>query len=72
MYYFPYLWYNKIRGGFMKQQENLTMSVGQLTSKFQVTIPKVVREALDIQDRDKIAFVLNDRGEIVIQKVVRC
>lgn len=56
----------------MKQQENLTMSVGQLTSKFQVTIPKVVREALDIQDRDKIAFVLNDRGEIVIQKVVRC
>ena len=52
------------------KKENLTLSVGQLTTKFQVTVPKTVREQLDIKDRDKIAFVLNDRGEIVIQKVV--
>ena len=53
-----------------KKKENLTLSVGQLTTKFQVTVPKVVREQLDIKDRDKIAFVLNDRGEIVIQKAI--
>ena len=52
------------------KKENLTLSVGQLTTKFQVTVPKVVREQLDIKDRDKIAFVLNDRGEIVIQKAI--
>ena len=52
------------------KKENLTLSVGQLTTKFQVTVPKAVREQLDIKDRDKIAFVLNDRGEIVLQKVV--
>lgn len=53
-----------------KKKENLTLSVGQLTTKFQVTVPKVVRESLGIKDRDKVAFVLNDRGEIVIQKAV--
>ena len=53
-----------------KKKENLTLSVGQLTTKFQVTVPKVVREQLDIKDRDKVAFVLNDRGEIVIQKAI--
>ena len=52
------------------KKENLTLSVGQLTTKFQVTVPKVVREQLDIKDRDKVAFVLNDRGEIVIQKAI--
>lgn len=55
----------------MKQQENFTLSVSQLTTKFQVTVPKTVREKLDIEERDKIAFVLNDRGEIVIQKVAK-
>lgn len=52
-------------------EKNQTLNVGQLTSKFQVTIPKSVREILNIEDRDKIAFVLNEKGEIVIQKVVR-
>ena len=53
-----------------KKKENLTLSVGQLTTKFQVTLPKVVRESLGIKDRDKVAFVVNDRGEIVIQKAI--
>ena len=52
------------------KKENLTLSVGQLTTKFQVTVPKVVRESLVIKDRDKVAFVMNDRGEIVIQKAI--
>lgn len=49
---------------------NSTLSVSQLTTKFQVTVPKGVRDLLGIEDRDKVAFVLNDRGEIVIQKVI--
>ena len=53
-----------------KKKENLTLSVGQLTTKFQVTVPKVVRESLGMKDRDKVAFVVNDRGEIVIQKAI--
>ena len=52
------------------KKENLTLSVGQLTTKFQVTVPKVVRENLGIKDRDKVAFVMNDRGEIVLQKAI--
>ena len=52
------------------KKENLTLSVRQLTTKFQVTLPKVVRESLGIKDRDKVAFVVNDRGEIVIQKAI--
>ena len=52
------------------KKENLTLSVGQLTTKFQVTVPKVVRENLCIKDRDKVAFVMNDRGEIVLQKAI--
>ena len=52
------------------KKENLTLSVGQLTTKFQVTVPKVVRESLGIKDRDKVAFVVNDRGEVVIQKAI--
>ena len=52
------------------KKENLTLSVGQLTTKFQVTVPKVVRESLAIKDRDKVAFVMNDRGEIVLQKAI--
>ena len=52
------------------EKENLTLSIGQLTTKFQVTVPKVVRESLGSKDRDKVAFVMNDSGEIVIQKAI--
>lgn len=42
--------------------------VGQLTSKFQLTIPKPVRYLLDIEDRDQVIFVLNERGEVVLHR----
>lgn len=52
------------------QQENTTLSVSKLTTKCQVTIPKTVREVLNLDSHDKLAFVLNEKGEIVLQKVI--
>ncbi|HOL55718.1 MAG TPA: type II toxin-antitoxin system PrlF family antitoxin [bacterium] len=39
-----------------------------ITSKFQVTIPKRIRELLDVKEGDKLIFTVNDRGEITIKK----
>ena len=43
----------------------------KVTRKYQVTIPKSVREELGIKIGDEIEFVKNERGEIVIKKVER-
>lgn len=45
--------------------------VSTVTQKGQVTIPKSVRDNLHLVTGDKIEFVLNDRGEIVIKPVTR-
>jgi len=39
-----------------------------VTSKGQVTIPKEVREAMDIQPGTKVVFELNKDGERVLRK----
>jgi AbrB family looped-hinge helix DNA binding protein len=41
-----------------------------VTSKFQVTIPKEIREILDVKEGDKLIFTINDKGEVVIKKAV--
>ncbi|MBC8211395.1 MAG: type II toxin-antitoxin system PrlF family antitoxin [Gammaproteobacteria bacterium] len=43
------------------------MSLSTLTSKGQVTIPKLVRDALKLQSGDKIEFVENDSHEFVLK-----
>jgi len=48
------------------------MSQTTLTSKGQVTIPKAVREQLDLKAGDRIDFIVNDAGEAVIRRVSRC
>lgn len=45
--------------------------VSTVTQKGQVTIPKSVRDNLHLVTGDKIEFVLNDRGEVVIKPVTR-
>ena len=52
------------------QQSNSTLAVSKLTTKCQVTVAKVVRDYLKVNKDDQIAFVLNEKGEIVIQKVI--
>lgn len=42
-----------------------------LTSKGQVTIPKKVRDALDLAPGSLVEFVVNQKGEVVLQKAGR-
>lgn len=41
-----------------------------VTRKGQVTVPKLIRERLRIEEGDKIIFDINDRGEVIIKKAV--
>lgn len=47
------------------------MSQTTLTSKGQVTIPKAIRERLDLKTGDRIDFIVNEAGEAVIRRVSR-
>ena len=42
-----------------------------LTSKGQVTIPKQIRDALNLEPGCAVDFAVNREGELVIQKVER-
>jgi len=42
-----------------------------VTSKGQVTIPKRVREAMDIRPGSKVVFDVNGEGELVLRKSMR-
>ncbi len=47
------------------------MSLSTLTAKGQITIPKDVRNALQLHAGDKVEFVENDRHEIVLKPVTK-
>jgi len=38
-----------------------------MTSKGQVTIPKAVRELLNLDAGDEIDFMINERGDVVVR-----
>ncbi len=41
----------------------------KMTTQGQVTIPASIRKSLGLNPGDRVNFVENDRGEIVLQKV---
>ena len=41
----------------------------KMTTQGQVTIPASIRKSLGLNPGDRVNFVKNDRGEIVLQKV---
>ena len=43
------------------------MEISRLSSKGQVTIPKSIREALNLSEGDRVAFVV-EQGKVVITK----
>ena len=43
------------------------MSIATITSKGQVTIPKDIRESLNLHSGDKIEIVVTETGEAVIR-----
>ncbi len=47
------------------------MSLSTLTSKGQITIPKSVRDALKLQQGDKVEFVENERHEFVLKPATK-
>ena len=47
------------------------MIAATLTSKGQITIPKIVRQSLHLQAGDRIAFVLQGENEVSIKAITR-
>jgi len=43
----------------------------RVNKKYQITIPKEIREELNIKVGDEVEFVRNERGEFVIRKLER-
>ncbi len=44
----------------------MTANIATLTSKGQITIPKKIREALNLQEKDQVLFVLDDERAILL------
>ena len=42
----------------------------KLTTQGQVTIPAHIRKSLGLKPGDRVSFIKNDRGEVVLQKVL--
>jgi AbrB family looped-hinge helix DNA binding protein len=47
------------------------MALATLTGKGQVTIPKVIRDSLQLQAGDKVEFVLSDAKEALFRPVTK-
>lgn len=45
--------------------------ISTITQKGQVTIPKHVRDRLNLVTGDKVEFVVNDRNEVVIKPITK-
>ena len=43
------------------------MPTATVTSKGQITIPKAIREHLDVKAGDEVDFTLNERGDVVVR-----
>lgn len=44
-------------------------SQSTLTDRYQTTIPEPIREALHLSKRDKIEYVIDDSGKVIISRV---
>ena len=42
-------------------------AIAKMTSKGQVTIPKAVRDALNLRTGDRIEFILTEDGQIIMK-----
>lgn len=47
------------------------MALSTLTSKWQITIPKDLRESMSIDTGDKVEFIINEQNEIVIKPITK-
>lgn len=49
----------------------VSMALATLTSKGQVTIPKVIRESLRLHAGDKVEFVITESKEALLRPITR-
>jgi AbrB family looped-hinge helix DNA binding protein len=47
------------------------MATATITSKGQITIPKMVRDALHLHSGDKLEFIVSQDGEVLIRPVTK-
>lgn len=47
------------------------MALATLTSKGQVTIPKVVRDSLHLHAGDKVDFIITGDGEVIVKPITK-
>ena len=47
------------------------MAIATLTSKGQITIPKVVRETLNLHTGDKLEFLVTGEGNVLVRPVTK-
>lgn len=45
------------------------MSIATVTSKGQITLPKMIREHLDICQGDQVEFIVDERGEVRVHRL---
>jgi AbrB family looped-hinge helix DNA binding protein len=45
------------------------MPTAKITSKGQITLPKEIRDHLNVDSGDNVIFFLNNRGEVVVDGV---
>lgn len=66
--------YYKVRKGRNGKEgviEGRTMPRATLTSKGQLVIPKAIREQMGLRPGDKLDFVLQDNGDVLIRPAVQ-
>jgi len=45
------------------------MNLAKMSTNGQITVPVEIRRMLNIKAEDKIVFMQNDQGEIIVQKL---
>lgn len=54
------------------EEKNELLASAKLTSKGQITIPKIVRETLNIEEGDSVIFYLDEKNNIKISNRKDC
>lgn len=52
--------------------KNDIMTTAKLTSKGQITIPKVVREKLELKEGDSVIFYMDENNDVKISNIKDC
>ena len=46
-----------------------TIGLAKMSTQGQLTMPKAIRDQLELEPSDQVVFMLDDRGEVVVKKI---